>query len=123
MPDRARSVTVGVAEVISDNDSYGAINRIVSHNSSTNTNPMRLPTAEGGFSKWRVDTTRSLASAQVQVSGHVPWGLVTAVVIDCAVDGMLIGLTSSRPGSAGLLLAMASSIESAFLGLSFSASL
>mmetsp|Transcript_93598 Transcript_93598/g.195127 ORF Transcript_93598/g.195127 Transcript_93598/m.195127 type:complete len:368 (-) Transcript_93598:19-1122(-) len=50
---------------------------------------------------------------------HVPWGLIIAVIIDCCVDGMLIGLTTTGPGSSGLMLAIAASIESGFLGFSF----
>lgn len=54
---------------------------------------------------------------------HVPWPLVCAVVVDAAVDGLLIGLAFSAAASAGWAMSMATCIEMGFLGLSFCATL
>lgn len=57
-----------------------------------------------------------------------PGALVAAVLVDSAVDGMLIGLASAAAaaedvGSAGVVLAIALAIEMGFTGLAFAASL
>eukprot|EP00670_Eutreptiella_braarudii_P028382 CAMPEP_0174382930 /NCGR_PEP_ID=MMETSP0811_2-20130205/124899_1 /TAXON_ID=73025 ORGANISM="Eutreptiella gymnastica-like, Strain CCMP1594" /NCGR_SAMPLE_ID=MMETSP0811_2 /ASSEMBLY_ACC=CAM_ASM_000667 /LENGTH=465 /DNA_ID=CAMNT_0015536351 /DNA_START=69 /DNA_END=1466 /DNA_ORIENTATION=- len=51
----------------------------------------------------------------------IPWSNVAATCIDAAVDGLLIGLAYSANATAGLSMAIATSIEMGFLGLSFSA--
>jgi zinc transporter ZupT len=45
--------------------------------------------------------------------------LVLAVIIDAAVDGMLIGLASAVARTSGILMAIATSIEMGFLGYAF----
>ena len=55
-----------------------------------------------------------------------PAALVAAVVVDSAVDGMLIGLASAsatETASAGLVLAIALAIEMGFTGLAYAATL
>lgn len=49
----------------------------------------------------------------------VPWGLVCAVNIDAFVDGFLVGLAYIARPHSGVVIGAATSIEMAFLGLSF----
>lgn len=49
----------------------------------------------------------------------VPWGLVCAVNIDAFVDGFLVGLAYIARPHSGIVIGSATSIEMAFLGLSF----
>jgi len=53
----------------------------------------------------------------------IPWGHVVAICIDGMMDGLLIGLAYAASTSAGLSMAIATSIEMGFLGLSFSATI
>jgi len=53
---------------------------------------------------------------------EIPWSLFATVAVDAAVDGLLIGLAFSASPGAGWSMSIATSIEMAFLGLSFSAS-
>jgi len=52
----------------------------------------------------------------------IPWSLVIGVSIDCLVDGLLVGLTYIASARAGYIMALATSIESCFLGISLSSS-
>ncbi|CAE8602342.1 unnamed protein product [Polarella glacialis] len=52
-------------------------------------------------------------------SGRIPWGLILAVSVDAAVDGLLIGLAASVALGSGLIMACATTIEMFFLGCSF----
>jgi zinc transporter ZupT len=56
-------------------------------------------------------------------SERMPWSLVVGVSIDCLVDGLLVGLTFTASHRAGYIMALATSIESCFLGLSLSSML
>ena len=51
-------------------------------------------------------------------SERIPWSLVVGVSVDCLVDGLLVGLTYAASHRAGYIMALATSIESCFLGLS-----
>jgi len=98
------------------------------------------------FSRWSTKDLEDVVFADqqkqenmmqpTQSAARIPWGqclvsltvdstdgLVVAVVIDCCVDGMLIGLTTSGGTTSGLMLALAAAIESAFLGFSFTVAL
>ncbi|CAE8620469.1 unnamed protein product [Polarella glacialis] len=56
-------------------------------------------------------------------AGALPLGMILAVIVDSAVDGMLIGLAGAVASASGWLLAMATAIEMGFLGYSFACSL
>ena len=71
------------------------------------------------FRRWGFHRMASSMSLEVRV----PWGLVIAVAIDAAVDGMLIGLSTSTSVAAGMLVAIATFIEMGFLGYSFGSAL
>ena len=71
------------------------------------------------FRRWGLHRMASSMSVEVRV----PWGLVIAVAIDAAVDGMLIGLSTSTSVAAGMLMAIATFIEMGFLGYSFGCAL
>jgi len=53
----------------------------------------------------------------------VPSGLIVAVVVDSAIDGMLIGLAGSVAANSGKLMAVATTFEMCFLGYSFACSI
>ena len=57
------------------------------------------------------------------LSENIPWTNVIAVTVDAAVDGLMIGLALSASEQAGLSMAIATTIEMSFLGLSFSATM
>ena len=94
-----------------------SLKRLHSH-----TNPM-------AFRRWGSKrATTSLQPVEIELEGkaepasdqgRLPWGLVFAVAIDAAVDGMLIGLSTSTSIGAGMLMAIATVIEMGFLGYSF----
>lgn len=63
------------------------------------------------------------AVASPAEAAKVPWGLIIAVVVDSVIDGMLIGLAGSVAWTSGMLMAVATAIEMAFLGFSFACSL
>jgi len=77
-------------------------------------------------SRWDRTLLSALADNKGQVArpevDHVPWTQFASTSIDAAVDGLLIGLTLSADSTAGLAMAIATSIEMGFLGLQFSAS-
>lgn len=52
-----------------------------------------------------------------------PFALAVAVCTDAMVDGLLIGIASSSGKSSGLIIALALTVEMAFLGLTFAVSL
>jgi zinc transporter ZupT len=49
----------------------------------------------------------------------IPWAKVTAVTVDGATDGLLIGLAFAANSTAGWTMSIATCIEMGFLGLSF----
>eukprot|EP00929_Paragymnodinium_shiwhaense_P028036 TRINITY_DN1632_c0_g1_i2.p1 TRINITY_DN1632_c0_g1~~TRINITY_DN1632_c0_g1_i2.p1 ORF type:complete len:430 (+),score=103.19 TRINITY_DN1632_c0_g1_i2:49-1338(+) len=74
------------------------------------------------FSRWRPQQEHR-PTDEKDAGKSLPLALIGAVVIDSAVDGLLIGLSLSASESAGWAMALATSIEMGFLGLSFCASL
>lgn len=82
---------------------------------------------KGKFRRWSTTMRQSMESCAISESELPPppisWGLVLAVVIDSMVDGMLIGLAASVDLKSGCLMAMATTIEMAFLGYSYSCTL
>ena len=69
------------------------------------------------------DDAATAAAAVAQTPTRIPWGLVFGVTVDAGIDGLLIGLANTASQEAGLIMALATSIEMAFLGLSFSATI
>ncbi|CAE6966634.1 unnamed protein product [Symbiodinium natans] len=88
---------------------------------------LHAQTNPGAFRRWGLHRTATPGSQVNQLSDQdrcrLPWGLIFAVAIDAAVDGMLIGLSTSTSVGAGMLMAIATVIEMGFLGYSFSCSL
>ncbi|CAE7245797.1 unnamed protein product [Symbiodinium natans] len=87
---------------------------------------LHAQTTPGSFRRWALRRTASQASQLCEEHGSLPglpWGLVFAVAIDAAVDGMLIGLSTSTSVGAGMLMAIATVIEMGFLGYSFACTL
>jgi len=72
------------------------------------------------FRRWKA---MAKPAEDTQLPEQLPLALATAVMVDAAVDGMLIGLSYAASPSAGWAMAIATCIEMAFLGLSFTASL
>jgi len=70
------------------------------------------------FRRWQASTPREGPKSEI-----IPWSLVIGVSIDCLVDGLLVGLTYMASTRAGYIMALATSIESCFLGLSLSSSI
>ena len=50
----------------------------------------------------------------------IPMGLIVPVIVDCIVDGFLVGSTSAVSPRAGIILGIANMIEMGFLGLAVS---
>ena len=82
------------------------------------------------FRRWRPALPIRLSESSDEEGGEeaappsaVPWALVAGVTVDGAVDGMLIGLAYVASREAGLIMALATCVEMAFLGLSYSATL
>ena len=69
------------------------------------------------FSRWKSQAILAPAK-NVQT---LPYATIFAVVVDAAVDGILIGLALSAEHAAGISMAIATVIEMGFLGVSFSA--
>jgi len=65
----------------------------------------------------------ALVDRKPTVKEDIPWGHVVAICVDGMMDGLLIGLAYAASTSAGLSMAIATSIEMGFLGLSFSATI
>jgi zinc transporter ZupT len=70
--------------------------------------------------KVRVPRWAPLLDFAEPAGNEPPWSQTAVVSIDAAVDGLLIGLTYSADTAAGLTMALATSIEMAFLGLQYS---
>ena len=75
---------------------------------------------ETRFKRWK---PLSPPPADAELSEEIPWATLFAVAVDATVDGILIGLSLSADKTAGLSMAIATCIEMAFLGLSFSATI
>lgn len=67
------------------------------------------------FRRWQASAPRVGRKTE-----RIPWSLVVGVSVDCLVDGLLVGLTYTASHRAGYIMALATSIESCFLGLSLS---
>lgn len=50
-------------------------------------------------------------------SGKIPWASISPILVDCCVDGLLIGLVAHVSLHAGLICALATCVEMSFLGL------
>jgi len=61
---------------------------------------------------------REAAGPAVGVAGAVPLGLLLAIAIDVAIDGLVLGAGFAVESRIGLLLAVALTLELLFLGLS-----
>ena len=70
------------------------------------------------FRRWQPSAPRAGRKSE-----RIPWSLVIGVSIDCLVDGLLVGLTFAASHRAGYIMALATSIESCFLGLSLSSTI
>jgi len=73
---------------------------------------------ETRFKRW---APVSPPPAEGDLSEEIPIATLFAVAVDASVDGVLIGLALAADKTAGLSMAIATCIEMAFLGLSFSA--
>lgn len=82
-------------------------------------------TLSGSPGGGRVATYEAIQSQASTASGPSPYPttLVLAVMVDACVDGFLIGLSAASGTNAGLIMAIALTIEMAFLSLTFSATL
>ena len=87
---------------------------------------LHVHTSPMAFRRWGVHRTVTQAALQADFGpdrsssqSRLPWGLVFAIAIDAAVDGMLIGLSTSTSAGAGMMMAIATFIEMGFLGYSF----
>jgi len=56
-------------------------------------------------------------------SGKIPYGLITAVWVNGAIDGLLIGIAFVTSGTAGLITSIALGIEQGLLGITTTKSL
>ena len=56
---------------------------------------------------------------EVQMFTPVPWASVLPVLIDCCVDGGLIGIMVSVSTHTGAIMAVASAMEMGFLGVTY----
>lgn len=64
---------------------------------------------------------RSLKMGPIPMKGStIPLSLVVPVIVDCAVDGFLIGLSCALSDRAGLILALVTCFEMGALGVAFS---
>lgn len=75
---------------------------------------------ETRFKRWK---PVSPPPTNAELSEEIPWATLFAVAVDAMVDGVLIGLALAADKTAGLSMAIATCIEMAFLGLSFSATI
>eukprot|EP01034_Spumella_vulgaris_P025457 gene25457-31921_t len=71
---------------------------------------------ETAASRWHRDRIMPLTS----LGDTLPMGLVVPVVVDCFVDGLLIGVSVALSSKAGIILAAANCLEMAFLGMAYS---
>jgi zinc transporter ZupT len=55
-----------------------------------------------------------------EIGSKIPMSFLVPVIIDCIVDGLLLGITTSISFHAGFILSFANAIEMAFLGLAVS---
>lgn len=55
-----------------------------------------------------------------KAGSFIPMGLIVPVIVDCIVDGFLVGSTSAVSPRAGIILGIANMIEMGFLGLAVS---
>lgn len=76
-----------------------------------------------------VDVARSNATLDAQIDPfegapapkRIPWAMTIPIFIDAIMDGMLIGLMSATTAHGAVLLAVATAVEMAFLGITFGA--
>lgn len=64
--------------------------------------------------------SRKKTIAATDTGGVVPFALISSVVVDCIVDGFLMGSTAAVSLRAGSILAFANSLEMGFLGMAVS---
>lgn len=78
-------------------------------------------TVEGYNYRWGGTRRQRRAITTIPTdSKHIPLSLITAVIVDCIVDGFLLGTTSSFSLRAGVILSLANCLEMGFLGFSLS---
>jgi len=75
---------------------------------------------EGYSFKWGRRGKKRIIAVPSTTGSFVPTSLIIPVVVDCIVDGFLVGSTSSISPRAGLILGFANMIEMGFLGLAVS---
>lgn len=80
---------------------------------------IHLHAERGTFRRWGPRPLHKGEEAEEEQEGALPKGIICAVVVDSAVDGMLIGLAASVASASGWLMAIATSMEMGFLGYSF----
>lgn len=78
---------------------------------------------EGVGSRWDKPSPLQLSAAGMQPLQPLPLSLILPVVLDCMVDGFLMGVSSSISLKAGIVLSLANCLEMAFLGMAYSARL
>ena len=69
--------------------------------------------------RWLLKTTLP----ETQIGDKLPMNLVLPVILDCFVDGALIGISISISTKAGMILAFANSLEMSFLGMAYASRL
>lgn len=69
--------------------------------------------------KW----TRILPKIETFEGDTLPMGLILAVCMDCLVDGILIGISSTASVKAGFVLSLANCFEMSFLGMAYASRL
>jgi zinc transporter ZupT len=70
---------------------------------------------ETAASRWHRDRVMPVT----HLGDTLPMSLVVPVVVDCFVDGFLIGVSVALSSNAGIILAAANCLEMAFLGMAY----
>ena len=76
---------------------------------------------ETAAAKWR--RSRPTTMPETMEGDTIPFNLVVPVVIDCFIDGFLIGIACAISEPAGVILGVANTFEMTFLGVAYSSRL
>lgn len=82
-----------------------------------------LPHDSDGASRARLATTTTADTVAAAETGTAPRGMLVAIGIDVALDGVLLGVAFAAGAKEGLLLTLALSIEVLSLGLAIASTL
>lgn len=122
----SKEARLRIAELLSDVEALQAVSprKVIQmeeqlSRASTSLRRLHAQTHATAFRRWGLHRMASASCQELSEKARLPWGLVIAVAIDAAVDGMLIGLSTSTSVGAGMLMAIATFIEMGFLGYSF----